>query len=116
METISRFIDQIDSGNEYDTEYSAGIVSEQKGNGFSAAWGQYGAIETFSIGQPVFDGGGNLMGYLGISLYSNLDYSAKERIPVEYWKICLPTEYCREGQKVYTYWQNKKRMGASDGR
>lgn len=68
--------------------------------------------DTFSIGMPVYDTEDNLMGYLGIGLYYNLNYSEGytgeyngESIPVECWQICKPTPYCKEGKSVRTYWQ-----------
>ncbi len=68
-----------------------------------------GAEELFSIGQPVYDNDGKLMGYLGIALFDNLNYSTDKnvRIPVEYWQICLPTEDCISGKQVFTYWHNR---------
>lgn len=107
---INRFIDQFESGNEYAIEYRAGVVVVLEEKRFGIGWQQMGAEETFSVGQPVYDKEGNLMGYLGIGLFRNLNYSEKERIPVSYWEICLPTVHCEQGKLVYTYWQNKARM------
>ena len=92
------------------TQYSAGYITQRYGD-YLIAEETKGARETFSIGQPVYDKEGNLLGYLGIGLYENLDYATEIRIPVEYWKICLPTKDCRSGKSVYTYWQNKERKG-----
>ena len=47
----------------------------------------------------------NIMGWLGIGLFEILNYSAKVRVPCEYWQICLPTKFCETGKQVYTYWQ-----------
>lgn len=113
METISRFINQYDIENiEMATDYDAGIVCDNNGERI-IGYEMQGARETFSVGQPVFDKDGNLMGYLGIGVFASLDYATTEpiRIPVEYWKICLPTKYCECGKKVYTYWQNKESEG-----
>ena len=104
MSNIERFINHIE--DEYPTQYSAGYVIQRYGD-FIIAEEQEGARETFSIGQPVYDKDGNLLGYLGIGLYANLDYAAGVRVPVEYWRICLPTQDCIPGKKVYTYWQYK---------
>lgn len=105
MNNIERFIDHIE--DEYPTKYSAGHVIQRYGD-FIIAEEQTGARETFSIGQPVYDKDGNLLGYLGIGLYANLDYAVGIRVPVEYWIICLPTQDCIPGKKVYTYWQYKE--------
>ena len=97
------FIGQIEE-EKLATTYNAGIVCKRDGN-FLIGYEMKGAEETFSIGQPVYDKDGNIMGWLGIGLFKNLNYSAKIRVPCEYWQICLPTKHCEEGKKVYTYWQ-----------
>ena len=106
---MNRFIDCYKE--DMTTKYNAGTVHTY-GNGYMIAYEMEGARETFSVGQPVYDGDGNLMGYMGIGLYANLDYSTegKVRIPVEHWIICLPTKFCIPGKKVYTYWQNRERQ------
>ena len=101
-----KFIEQIKM-EKVDTQYDSGIVCERDGN-YIIGYEMSGAEETFSIGQPVYDKDGNIMGWLGIGLFRNLNYSAEVRVPCEYWQICLPTEYCNVGKKVYTYWQNRK--------
>ena len=106
---ISRFINQYDIEDiEVSTQYDAGQVCDNDGK-FIISYETRGAKDTFSVGQPVFDKDGNLMGYLGIGVFAHLDYSTTKpiRIPVEYWNICLPTKYCECGKKVYTYWQNE---------
>jgi len=103
---MKKFIDQI----EIDTTYDAGIVIKHE-DGYGIGHEAYGAERTFSVGQPVYDKDGNLLGYLGIGLYANLDYAVGIRVPVEYWKICLPTQDCKEGKKVYTYWQMLENQG-----
>ena len=100
-----RFVEQIKMKN-VATKYDAGTVCEIDGN-FIIGYEMKGAEETFSIGQPVYDVDGNIMGWLGIGLYSSLNYSSEIRIPCEYWQICLPTKHCVVGKKVYTYWQYK---------
>lgn len=112
FETISKFINQYNIKDiDMKTQYNAGIVCYNDGECI-VGYSMQGAIETFSVGQPVFDKDGNLMGYLGVGVFSNLDYATSTpiRIPVEYWKICLPTKYCEDGKTVYTYWQNEKRI------
>lgn len=104
-----KFVEQMQMGIESGaTQYDAGVVREYEGN-FMIAFETRGAEETFSIGQPVYDADGSIMGWLGIGLYRNLDYSAEVRVPCEYWQICLPTEHCEAGKRVYTYWQDKER-------
>lgn len=102
---LHRFIDHYKDENVV-TKYHAGTVVKY-GSYFIIVYEMEGAKKTFSIGQPVYDKDNNLMGYLGIGLYENLDYGTegKIRIPVEHWMICLPTKYCIEGKTVYTYWQ-----------
>lgn len=87
-----------------DRQYNAGVVCENNGN-YIIGYEMQGAEETFSIGQPVYDKDKNIMGWLGIGLFENLNYSAKVRVPCEYWQICLPTKFCEVGKQVYTYWQ-----------
>lgn len=107
---IKRFIDY--PQGDYPTQYNAGEVCI-KNDEYMIGYEQQGAKDTFSVGQQVFDKDGNLMGYLGIGLYANLDYAIDTekmpniRVPVEYWKICLPTVHCQAGKQVFTYWQNK---------
>lgn len=98
-----KFIEQLKI-KDMDRQYSAGIVCNTDGN-YIIGYEQRGAEETFSIGQPVYDKDKNIMGWLGIGLYEDLDYSAKVRVPCEYWQICLPTKFCKVGKQVYTYWQ-----------
>ena len=91
------------------TEYEAGYIVKDMDE-YVISGQMQGAEKTFSIGQPIYDREGNLMGYLGISLFHNLDYSTDTniRIPVEKWVVLLPTKYCNHGKWVVTYWQNKK--------
>lgn len=103
---IKRFIDTCEVDEEL-LQYSAGIVAKY-GSGFIVTYQQKGAEETFSIGQPVYDRARNKLGYLGLGMYKNLDYSgcrSGELIPCECWSICNPTSYCKHGVAVYTYWQ-----------
>ena len=110
-----KFIDQIKQTN-IDTQYDAGRVWSDD-NGIPFINNQtVGAEKTFSIGQPVYDEEGNLLGYLGASIFKNLNYALDEeilskgvdRIPCERWIICLPTKYCKHGVKVFTFWQYNK--------
>ena len=103
-----RFVDQLNIGVDNLLKYSAGHISECNGH-YIISGEQAGAEATFTIGQPIYDYMGNLMGYLGIGLYDALNYSTDTglRLPVEHWIVCLPTEYCEVGKSVRTYWQNK---------
>ena len=105
-----KFTEQLNTEEEITTKYEAGNVTLYDGR-FQIEWACKGAIETFSIGQPVYDKDGNIMGWLGLTLLGNLNYHTETgiRVPVENWEICLPTEYCMPGKKVFTYWQNKAR-------
>ena len=109
-ERINRFIDCYQKDG-YATDFSSGIVCIY-GSGYMVGYEQMGARATFSVGQPVYDEDGNLMGYLGIGLYENLDYATGgelDRVPVEHWTICLPTPHCNVNKRIYTYWQNRQR-------
>lgn len=106
---IKWFVDDIlmDEIDEKLLQYDAGEVALKDGN-YIITNNMLGARELFSIGQPVYDNGGRLMGYLGIGLFNHLNYSDRNmRIPVEYWQICLPTEDCISGKQVFTYWHNR---------
>ena len=91
--------------------YSAGEIGVYKDGSFAVNYQQSGAEETFSISQPMYDLENNLVGYLGIGCYYNLDYCVesdlhkREKIPAYYWSIEKPTEYCKPGVAVQTYWQ-----------
>ena len=105
---IKLFIDQNEIDRNY-LQYSAGTVNKRY-NEWLICGEQMGAEkEMFSISQPVYDKDKNLMGYLGIGTFQHLDYSDHPHgisIPCYYWRACKPTQYCIEGKKVYTYWQN----------
>lgn len=112
---MNRFIDCYKDEN-VETKYAAGYVSKYE-NEYIISYETMGANETFSIGQPVYDKDENIMGYMGIGLYRNLDYyseEAKVKIPVEHWTICLPTKYCVEGKSVYTYWQHLENIESEE--
>ena len=64
---------------------------------------------TLDGGQPIYDTNKNKLGYLGIGLYNNLNYTNHSHnidIPCYYWMICNPTQYCKDGIIIHTYWQN----------
>lgn len=104
------FIEQLKIKKDIDKQYDAGIVCSDNGNYF-IGYEMIGARETFSIGQPVYDKDKNIMGWLGIGLFDDMDYSTEIRVPCEYWQICLPTEFCKVGKRVYTYWQTVESEG-----
>ena len=86
---INRFIKQYDVEDiKMATKYDAGKVCDNDGE-YIISYEMQGARDTFSVGQPVFDEDGNLMGYLGIGVFASLDYATTKpiRIPVEYWNI-----------------------------
>lgn len=105
---IRKFITQFNENQIFDTHFDSGHVTCINGN-FAITENMTGAEEMFSVGQPVYDVAGNLLGYLGIGLFMNLNYACKIRVPVYYWQICMPTPYCKKGVKVRTYWQNEER-------
>lgn len=91
-----------------DLKYNAGCIHKVDGN-YAIVFSQLGAENTFSIGQPIYNKDKNKIGYLGIGLYKNLDYAEclhDVDIPCYYWMLCNPTNYCKDGILVYTYWQN----------
>ena len=114
-----RFVDQIKEGiNEERLKLSAGVIWRTADDLFMIDGAQAGAEDDlFSIGQPVFDKDGNLMGYLGIGILRNLNYASdfEMNIPVEHWEVCRPTEHCKPGKKVFTYWHIKEKE-KNDGR
>lgn len=118
---LRRFVDQ-EKVDEDLLKYYAGRVRKIRNGGrvcYAVTRQQYGAQATFSVGQPVYNEGGELLGWLGIGLYDHLDYSSKlhgdVRCPDEFWEINLPTKACKDGTPVVTYWQEKSR-GQSDRR
>lgn len=111
---IPLFINQLAKGvDEESLKYYAGKAYKYNDT-FIVGYEQMGAQDTFSIGQPIYDEEGNLMGYLGIGLLNSLDYATYSlgdeyrtlRVPVETWQICLPTKHCIHGKKIVTYWQH----------
>jgi hypothetical protein len=109
--TFKRFANDRELAVDYSDylKYKAGHIVVS-GKDFIIAESQGGAEETFSIGQPVYSNGGMLLGYLGLTMYDNLNYSnstSELKLPVERWCVCLPTKYCTAGLYVKTYWQKK---------
>lgn len=87
-------------------DYNAGSIAYEDGE-YIVTWAQFGAEKTFSVGQPIYDEQYNLVGYLGIGLFKYLERSSvfEKSVPEYYWRVCLPTEYCKDKTKVRTYWQ-----------
>jgi len=92
-------------------KWAAGKVSTYKLRThivFDVQGAQHGALETFSVGQPVYDEEDNLMGFLACSLMSEVSYAERyngERIPSAYWVIENPTAHCKVGKNIVTFWQ-----------
>lgn len=72
--------------------------------------GQYGAIDTFCIGMPMYDLLGRMVGRLELTLFDYLNYTTRTEenieIPVEKWRI---KDYKGPRQKVLTYYQAKEK-------
>ena len=110
---IQRFVNQKlpddRVGIDFRLTLSSGHVSiQEENNTFIVAGQQMGAQDLFSIGQPVYDIDNNLMGYLGIGIWYNLNYHApqyKEEIPSDHWTIEKPTKHCIRGKQVFNYYQ-----------
>lgn len=107
---IKKFIDSYKDEN-VATKYHSGKIWFSKGR-YLINGAMVGTEETFSVGQPVFNENGDLLGFLSLHLLTNLNYATDDfegRIPCEIWEIELPTTHCKHGIEVYTYWQNKER-------
>ena len=107
---IKTFREQLNDGiNEEDLKYNAGYVRKHNDD-FVVSTYQIGAGETFSIGQPLYNENGDILGYLGIGCFDELS----EHVPIDiyvpayYWKICKPSNYCADGVRVFTYWQKER--------
>lgn len=99
-----RFVDQKPVTDSFVLGLSAGKIDDRA----IIAYAQRGIEDTFSIGQPVYDNENNLVGYMAIRLFENLDYSGLyngESIPSYTWAIDKPTQYCKKGIFIKTYWQ-----------
>lgn len=113
----NRFVDQIRSHYVVDLwdafNLYAGTVLESAGLDGSSSY----VIESydkdiermFSIGLPLFDGDDHLLGYLGIGMSSET-YEGEvpllhAEVPKERWQICQPTQYCKAGVEIKTYWK-----------
>lgn len=114
MNSITLFCNQKKPDDKY-LEYRCGTVTRIDGR-FVVGFNQIGAEEyLFSVGQPVYDDEGNVMGWLGIGLYNHLNHytgdmeeEKRVRIPAYYWEICLPTEHCKEFKRIRSHWQHIK--------
>jgi len=112
---MRRFIDDIKNPPCLKGNYYSGHVSrndyEEPGTTYYVAYEQQGAADTFSVGMPVYDKEKNLMGFLGVGLWQNLNYAKGDMtpdgvsIPVERWEIRNPTQFCQQGKDVFTFWQ-----------
>lgn len=108
MKDLKRFVDQLKDGlsDKNLLKYDAGYVCYHYGH-YVIDRSMKGAEQTFSVGQPVYNDNGDLLGYLGIGLFESLNYGSTIRIPVEFWEICLPTKECQSRVHVKTYWQKE---------
>ena len=105
---LKLFVEQLKSGvDQNDLRYDAGRVFLHKGR-YVIDYSQKGAEKTFSVGQPVYNDNGDLLGYLGLGLFESLNYGADIRVPVEFWEIQLNTPQCRNGVHIKTYWQKEE--------
>lgn len=102
---IRRFVNYYNQmPSDFNLSLNAGDVNED-GN---IVGGQYGAIDTFCIGMPMYDLSGKMLGRLELSLFDFLNYGTRTEegidIPVEHWII---RDYKGPRQKVLTYYQAK---------
>lgn len=71
--------------------------------------GQYGAIDTFCVGMPMYSTDGKMLGRLELTLFDYLSYSDQTEegmpIPVERWRI---KDYTGPTTEVLTYYQAKE--------
>jgi len=100
--SIKRFVDDCNTEYpEFNLSLSGGYIDEEG----IICNAQYGALDTFSIGMPIYTEDGEEIGRLSIGLFKNLDYAKKAGeldIPVEYW---LVNDYSGKRQSIKTYWQ-----------
>lgn len=99
---IKRFVaDKRPRYSEFMLGLSAGYIDEEG----CICNAQMGALETFSVGMPVYDVNNTEIGKLSIGLFKSLNYGQEHfdgDIPVEYWRV---DGYKGERQDVKTYWQ-----------
>lgn len=105
MGKIKLFISEYKTRYDEETlQYKAGEVCEDG----DITNQQKGAEDTFAIGMPVYDTGGNELGRLSVGLFDNLDYSTPDldiEIPVYTWRI---DGYRGERKIIKTYYQIKQ--------
>lgn len=104
---IRRFVDYHNKiPSDFKLSLEAGNVDEDG----DIDGGQYGAIDTFCIGMPMYDLSGRMVGRLELTLFDALNYTTRTEenmeIPVEKWRI---KDYKGPRQKVLTYYQAKER-------
>lgn len=104
---IKKFVDYHNVMPPYfELSLEAGDVNE---DGYIVG-GQYGAIETFRIGMPMYALSGKMIGRLELTLFDGLYYATTTEenmdIPVERWRI---KDYKGPIQEVLTYYQAKEK-------
>lgn len=102
--TIKRFVaDKRPRYSDFQLGLSAGYIDK---DGVICRT-QMGALETFSVGMPIYTEDDKEIGRLSIGLFKNLNYSQEHfdgDIPVEYWRV---DGYSGDIQNIKTYWQVK---------
>lgn len=104
---IRRFVDYHNKiPSDFELSLEAGDVDDDG----DIIRGQYGAIDTFCIGMPMYDLLGRMVGRLELTLFNALNYTTRTEenieIPVEKWRI---KDYKGPRQKVLTYYQAKEK-------
>ena len=110
---IRRFVDYHNKmPSDFILSLKAGYVDEDG----DIVGGQYGAIDTFCIGMPMYDLLGRMVGRLELTLFDYLKYSSRTEenieIPVEEWRI---KDYKGQRQEVLTYYQAKEKGLLNNG-
>jgi hypothetical protein len=107
MGKIRTFIDDCTTEyKEFNLSLRAGYIDE---DGIICN-AQMGAIDTFSVGMPVYDDDGVELGRLSIGLWKNLNWSQDKidiEIPVHHWRV---DGYKGKQQTVKTWHQLKQQQ------
>lgn len=111
MGKIKTFIDDCTTEyKEFELSLRAGYIDE---DGIICN-AQMGAIDTFSVGMPVYDDDGVELGRLSIGLWKNLDWAQDKidiKIPAHYWRV---DGYKGKKQTVKTWHQLKQQQTRGD--
>lgn len=102
MSSIKTFIDDCKTEyKDFNLSLRAGYIDEQG----VICNAQQGALDTFSVGMPVYSEDGVELGRLSIGLWKSLDWSQDKvgmEIPVHHWRV---DNYKGKQQTVKTYHQ-----------